>query len=143
MIEKIVPTNLSFEGNVPNGEQKITIYFKPNLNEVIKGISREEAKRVTLHTFFKANGVQTRNKIEMSFQDASCCGAYIDDGEWLTFMCHNLGANDFADPLVPSVMLMGDYYQYANSSIAFYGGAAETVHSGIKPYAKGAWKRHN
>lgn len=140
LIEKVEPANLSFQGNVTEGEQKITIYFKPNLNNELKGLSRDEAKRITIHAFFKANGTQTRSKVEMTFQDAGCCGAYIDNGEWLTFMCHNLGANDFSDPLVPSVMLMGDYYQYANNSIAFYGGASETVHSGVKPYVKGAWK---
>lgn len=140
LIEKVEPASLSFPGNITNGEQKITIHFKSNLNSVLAGVSRDDAKRVTLHALFKANGVANRNKIEMTFQDASCCGAYMDNGKWLTFMCHNLGANDFADPLVPNVMLMGDYYQYANSAIAFYGGAAETTHPGKKPYAKGTWK---
>lgn len=142
LIEKIDPNVLVYPGELTEGQQKITIYYKSDLNDQIKGLSREDAKRVRLIALYKADGVKMRTKLEMTFQDACCCGAYIDGGKWLTFMCHNLGADERVDPLVPGQMLMGDYFQFGNSAnkgIAFYGGAAKTVHLKT-PYSKGGWK---
>ena len=39
------------------------------------------------------------------------CGAYVAPGEWKIFKCHNLGADESADPFTPSWKLNGDYYQ--------------------------------
>ena len=47
---------------------------------------------------------------------AQGCGAYLTDGTWKTFMCHNLGANTAADPFTPSYELNGDYWQWGSVS---------------------------
>ena len=40
------------------------------------------------------------------------CGAYVAPGEWKEFMCHNLGADDTADPFTPTQGLHGAKYQW-------------------------------
>lgn len=40
------------------------------------------------------------------------CGGVIAPGVWKMFMCHNLGAFQWADALDPSFNLNGDYYQW-------------------------------
>jgi uncharacterized protein (TIGR02145 family) len=49
------------------------------------------------------------------------CGAYIAPGEWKAFMCHNLGADQSADPFTPSWRLNGDYYQWGRATVAAAG----------------------
>ena len=46
------------------------------------------------------------------FTIASGCGAYIAGGQWLEFKCHNLGANESADPFAYNTDILGDYYQW-------------------------------
>lgn len=47
------------------------------------------------------------------------CGAFVASGVWKDFMCHNLGANTSADPLVPSWELTGNYYQWGRNPTCF------------------------
>ena len=47
------------------------------------------------------------------------CGAFVADGVWKIFMCHNLGANTSADPFVPSWELIGNYYQWGRNPSCF------------------------
>ncbi len=49
------------------------------------------------------------------------CGAYIAPGVWKVFMCHNLGADQSADPFTPSWRLNGDYYQWGRAAVAAAG----------------------
>ncbi len=49
------------------------------------------------------------------------CGAYVAEGVWKQFMCHNLGANTGADPFMPSWEINGDYYQWGRSGVAAAG----------------------
>lgn len=42
------------------------------------------------------------------------CGAYIHEGVWLPFMCHNLGANESADPFTPSAAIHGAKYPWGS-----------------------------
>ena len=51
-----------------------------------------------------------------------CC-AYISATEWKVFDCYNVGANQAANPLIPSADLNGDYYQWGSSTPAAYGPA--------------------
>lgn len=47
------------------------------------------------------------------------CGAFIGGGEWKKFMCHNLGANSDANPVVPSWELVGHYFQWGRNPDCF------------------------
>ncbi len=49
------------------------------------------------------------------------CGAFIAANVWKTFQCHNLGADESADPFTPSWRLNGNYYQWGRKSIAVNG----------------------
>jgi uncharacterized protein (TIGR02145 family) len=49
------------------------------------------------------------------------CGAYVASGEWKAFKCHNLGADESADPFTPSWRLNGHYYQWGRSVVAANG----------------------
>jgi uncharacterized protein (TIGR02145 family) len=40
------------------------------------------------------------------------CGAFTAPGVWREFMCHNLGADETADPFTPAKGLNGNYYQW-------------------------------
>jgi uncharacterized protein (TIGR02145 family) len=49
------------------------------------------------------------------------CGAYVAPGVWKAFMCHNLGADESADPFTPSWRLNGHYYQWGRAAVAANG----------------------
>ena len=44
------------------------------------------------------------------------CGAFVAAGEWKAFKCHNLGADESADPFTPSWKLIGNYYQWGRNT---------------------------
>ena len=46
------------------------------------------------------------------------CGAFIADGVWKTFKCHNLGADASANPFTPDWKLNGSYYQWGRIAVA-------------------------
>jgi uncharacterized protein (TIGR02145 family) len=49
------------------------------------------------------------------------CGAFLAPGVWKAFMCHNLGADQSADPFTASWRLNGDYYQWGRATVAAAG----------------------
>ena len=49
------------------------------------------------------------------------CGAYVAAGVWKAFKCHNLGADESADPFTPDWRLNGNYYQWGRSAVAAAG----------------------
>ncbi|MDL2243285.1 hypothetical protein LJB84_00365 [Bacteroidales bacterium OttesenSCG-928-J19] len=55
---------------------------------------------------------------EITIKDCNCCGAYLNDGVWLNFMCHNLGADYSLDPLTPAKGLHGAKYKYGTKTPA-------------------------
>ncbi len=46
------------------------------------------------------------------------CGAYVAADVWKAFKCHNLGADESADPFTPDWKLNGNYYQWGRSAVA-------------------------
>jgi uncharacterized protein (TIGR02145 family) len=57
--------------------------------------------------------------ITVTAAGAANCGAYIAPSVWKAFMCHNLGADQSADPFTAIWRLNGDYYQWGrNTNIA-------------------------
>jgi uncharacterized protein (TIGR02145 family) len=59
--------------------------------------------------------------ITVTAAGAANCGAYIAPGVWKAFMCHNLGADQSADPFTASWRLNGDYYQWGRATVAAAG----------------------
>lgn len=82
---------------------KVTLAFKTSLNETLKGRKRANALKASVYVRFnnKADGSGdfVMLKLNLRFQDCDCCGVNNLKGEWVTFMCHNLGADQTLDPL--------------------------------------------
>ena len=49
------------------------------------------------------------------------CGALMEGGIWKEWMCHNLGADQSADPFEPSWRLNGNYYKWGLSTLSVSG----------------------
>jgi len=65
-------------------------------------------------------GIEKAIKLTASIKDCACCGAATSSGGWLSFMCHNLGADESLDPFVwnnskgdrNGFDIKGDLYQW-------------------------------
>ncbi len=55
------------------------------------------------------------------------CGAYVATGVWKAFKCHNLGADESADPFTPDWKLNGAYYQWGHSTVAAAGPTGPSI----------------
>ncbi|MDH6306124.1 hypothetical protein M2459_002732 [Parabacteroides sp. PF5-5] len=84
------------------GACKVTVTFNETLNDSIIGRSRYQALHAKIYVIYNsaANGTGDDLKLQLNlrFQDCDCCGANTVTGGWLTFMCHNLGADENLDP---------------------------------------------
>lgn len=64
------------------------------------------------------------------------CGAPTSTGGFLRFMCHNLGANESADPFTPSWQLNGAYFQWGKKPVDTNGDGYRTKpNSGTEGFA--------
>ena len=64
--------------------------------------------KVTYYAEAERNGAVSTTRTPVTF---IVCGLYVGNGVWRRFMCHNLGADQGADPLVPSEALYGAIYK--------------------------------
>ncbi|MBF0651966.1 hypothetical protein IR083_24410 [Dysgonomonas sp. GY75] len=118
------------EGTIANNEViTLTVNYKTSLSAdggLIFGRTQANAAQLTIYAIYN-NGTQDVSvPLKVRIQDCSCCGAYMADGKWKAFMCHNLGADYTLDPFTPAQGLNGDYYQWgrptpAASPDALYG----------------------
>ncbi len=97
-----------------NGNNTVTVKYKTTLSGpqgTAKGLNTANAFSVSIYAVFKdGTGAQKSVKITAQIKDCMCCGAYINGRVWKEFMCHNLGADTSADPLKPSLALVGNTY---------------------------------
>lgn len=93
-----------------------TVYYNTNLNTLAAGTTAATALTATIYAVYNNNAVNDNNpandrsvKLTVQVKDCACCGAYsfVSDAAnqpstnpktWLTFMCHNLGADQSLDP---------------------------------------------
>ncbi|MET7038277.1 hypothetical protein ABTU94_16585 [Elizabethkingia miricola] len=78
--------------------------------------------------------ITPENKSNLTI-NLSRCGAYLGPGntQWKNFMCHNLGADQSADPFTPAAAIHGAKYQWgANTGEAgrYYSQANDQSNSG-------------
>jgi uncharacterized protein (TIGR02145 family) len=78
---------------VPNSTRNATNIVITAYVTTSTGLKRKVSKTVYVHDFM-------------------CCGAMISNSQWKAFMCHNLGADQNADPFTPAAAINGDYYQW-------------------------------
>lgn len=97
-----VTSNGNYDGNNISNPCKVTVAFNPDLDNLLKGLTRQTALKVELYVIYNdaANGQgnERKLKLNLTFQDCACCGAKMEGGGWLSFMCHNLGADESVDP---------------------------------------------
>ena len=101
IIQSITP-NGNYTGNSISDECRVTVSFNPALNNTLKGLTRQTALKAELYVVYNNNanntGTDVRLKLNLTLQDCACCGAKTETGAWLTFMCHNLGADESLNP---------------------------------------------
>jgi hypothetical protein len=113
-----------------------TVSYNTALNSLAAGATRAGALTATIAVIYNnaANGTGTDVQLilKVFVQDCSCCGAYVSATEWRAFMCHNLGADETADPFVPSAAIHGAKYKWGYSTASLTQ-AEDQANSGAIP----------
>jgi uncharacterized protein (TIGR02145 family) len=79
--------------------QTVSIVYKNDLNDIAEGKYNTNAVKVNIYAIYRDNtGTDNVLMLTSTIQDCQCCGAYTTDGQWLNFMCHNLGADNTLNP---------------------------------------------
>jgi uncharacterized protein (TIGR02145 family) len=101
------------------GTQDLTIVYK-DLNGTAAGKGLSDALKVDIYAVYNdkpdGSGIVRTVKLTASIRDCACCGAFVDNGQWLNFMCHNLGTNETYNPFTPKDSIHGAKYQFGQSS---------------------------
>lgn len=123
VVESMVP-NDDYTGNIASGTVcKVTVSYKSSLNLELRTLTRLTALKVDLYVIYNdqpdGKGSDRTLKLAATFQDCACCGAATSSGGWLSFMCHNLGADESLDPFryvsknqFEGYDIKGDLYQW-------------------------------
>ena len=123
-----------------SGTFTATVTFNSNLNTLASGKKRNDgALSAYIYAIYndKADGSGTDKavRIKVYAQDQGCCGAYTNAAktQWISFMCHNLGADQSLYPFTPAKGLNGDYYKWGHAN------ATGTVDGPIGMYQYLTW----
>lgn len=137
VIEAIAPTS-DYEVNNISTACKVAVIYKTSLNTDLRGLSSANALKVDIYAIYNdaANGTGTDRSVKLTakFQDCACCGAYIDGGVWLSFMCHNLGATESLDPFTPNRNLHGAKYRFGAKEASLSMSADQASNSAISTW---------
>ena len=95
-----------------NGTRTVTVNFYSTLNDDAAGLSGTLAPTATLYAVYERGSITYKKELTITIQDCSCCGAKIAANTWLTFMCHNLGADKTRDPFTPHADIHGAKYKF-------------------------------
>lgn len=93
----------------------LTVTYKNTLSDVgsiAYGKATADAVNVKIYAIYNDGTKDLSVPLNVKIQDCACCGAYVAAGVWKNFMCHNLGADETADPNTPSISINGAYYQW-------------------------------
>jgi uncharacterized protein (TIGR02145 family) len=119
-IESITPGGV-YSGNV-NYECTVVVSYRTALQTELAGKARDNGNKLKLYAVYNnqagGGGSDERVALSISLQDCSCCGAFVNDGKWLNFMCYNLGADENADPFTPSAAISGARYKWGTKVAA-------------------------
>ncbi|MDR2627195.1 MAG: hypothetical protein LBC40_04090 [Dysgonamonadaceae bacterium] len=106
IVDSIVPQSTTYaSGTNISGACKVTVYYKTSLQTSLVNVLRANALKLKLYAIYHDNaagsgGTDRTLELNISLLDCVCCGAKTTTGDWLTFMCHNLGADESLDPFV-------------------------------------------
>jgi uncharacterized protein (TIGR02145 family) len=128
IVESIVAQSSSYEtGNSISSSCKVTVYYKTSLDNDLKNYTRLNTPyKLKLYAVYNSDATYSTSnndkvlELNITLQDCSCCGAYTNKSAntWLTFMCHNLGAEESYDPFTPSKYIHGHKYQFGLANVA-------------------------
>ena len=100
-----------------------TVNYNTNLNSLALGLTNSNPLTVDIYVIYNDgasnDGTDRQLKLSAKVKDCVCCGAFMASGVWRDFMCHNLGADESADPFTPSWRLNGNYYQWGRNPTCF------------------------
>ena len=110
-VGKIFEGTPSFSGS--GGTWTIEVDMKESLLNDANGRVRADALKGRIYVVYFDGSDEVFASSDVTIQDCSCCGAFLNaQGDWLEFMCHNLGADTSLDPFTPAPGLVGHYYAY-------------------------------
>ena len=143
----VVVTSLSGgnSGNSISTAVTATVNYNTSLNSLALGLTNSNPLTVDIYVIFNDgpsnNGTDRQLKLTARVKDCTCCGAFVASGEWKSFLCHNLGANDAAVPFTPSWELNGDYYQWGRKPTCFARDGVDATNPCSSPFygAAGPW----
>ncbi|MDR1591664.1 MAG: fibrobacter succinogenes major paralogous domain-containing protein [Prevotellaceae bacterium] len=115
IVESIMPVT-DYSGNVSSAQ--VTVNYKSSLQNDLLGLTRDKGLKLKLYAIYNDGNADRSVELNISLQDCACCGAYTASGVWKVFMCHNLGANEGADPFTPSAEIHGAKYKWGSKTVA-------------------------
>ena len=108
------------EGSMANNaSENLIIHFRSDLNTtLIPNRDHGNDARVTINIiFFDSSiapaGADRHVSLNLRIRDCICCGAYVAEGDWRMFMCHNLGADENINPFVGHQDLHGHMFKWS------------------------------
>jgi len=127
-IVKSLTANDDYSGDNLSGPFSATLVYKESLNSDARGLGSANALTVAIYAIYNdsPDGKGTDKAVELTafIKDCNCCGAMTVSGEWLNFMCHNLGADYTIDPFTwdnskgdtDGSDVKGDLYQWGRNT---------------------------
>jgi uncharacterized protein (TIGR02145 family) len=102
IVQSLTPTNSGYETQTNiTGACTVVLVYKTSLNDDALGLTNNEPLTVDIYAIYNDNATGTGTdkaiKLTSIIKDCACCGAATATG-WLSFMCHNLGADESLDP---------------------------------------------
>lgn len=106
---------LKQQGGYVVNDNVLTLNFKDNIEQYI--VDNGSAVITITVVYKNATGEWRKIVREVKIQDCSCCGAYVSATVWKVFKCHNLGADENADPFILNQSTNGNYYKWASKTV--------------------------
>ena len=121
IVQSLTP-NAAYETATNITSAKATLLYKTSLNTDALKLTQANPLTVDIYVIFNnmgdGSGTDQAIKMTATIKDGGCCGAKIDPkvssngSGYQVFMCHNLGADESADPFTPGQALHGDKFKW-------------------------------
>jgi hypothetical protein len=131
------------EGALTNGSSvSLTVNYKQTLNNadskpLIRRRDRQGAAVVTIYVVYWNGSQDVSVPLTVKIQDCMCCGAMVSPTEWKAFMCHNLGADESADPFTPAAAIHGAKYQWGRKTPALTQAEDQAINGKVSGWYSG------
>jgi uncharacterized protein (TIGR02145 family) len=146
-IDSIVPASSTYAtGNGISTACTVKVYYREDLAVELVNKTSITGNKLKLYAIYNSDAVYSTSAndhvlgLTVSLQDGACCGAYTDKvkGEWLPFMCYNLGVegnNEKVSPFEPAAAIHGAKYKWGVKAFALSQTEDQLTSSGISDWA--------